>query len=601
MPHLPGLDGLRALAVTAVLLYHADASWLPAGFLGVDVFFVISGYLITSLLLAEWHERKTIDLKAFWLRRARRLLPAAFLTIIASLAYAVLCRPDELVELRGNALAAFAYVTNWYLVLHHVSYFESINRPPLLQHLWSLAVEEQFYLLWPVALVLVLRRWRPNRVVLGVLAGIGVSAALMALLYQPDVDPSRLYYGTDTRAAAPLVGAALAFVWTPWQHPDRPKLARTIALDLTGLTALGALAYLCYGLDEYVPFLYQGGFAVVAMITAVLIAATVHPRARLVPSALSVPPVRWLGLRSYSVYLWHWPILMITQPRLDVPFDGPTLLAFRLVAILAVAELSYRFVEKPVREGALIRAWQAWRQAHGTRRLVLTGGWGLACGTLCAFAVSVAFAGPVPPPIYLPADGIPPAYATSADSPPKPRRATSVPATTALPTRPPAAATTSPSGAHSYTAVGDSVMLGATAALRQTFGNIVVDAAVGRQVPTAIAVLRRRRAAGTLGDVVIVHMGNNGTFTARRFDEMMSVLRGVRKVVFLTDRVPRDWEEPNDAVIAQGVARYPNAILVDWRAATAGRSDLFWNDGIHLRPGGARFYARLIQTALGSS
>src|SRR5918997_2255708 len=219
LPYLPGLDGLRALAVVAVLLYHAGLPWIPGGFLGVEVFFVISGYLITSLLLVEWHGRGRVDLKAFWFGRARRLLPALYLVLAVTLAFAVLFLPDEVARLRGDAIAALGYVTNWYLVFGQESYFEAIGRPSLLKHLWSLAVEEQFYLLWPPVLALGLgvgaTRWRERRVMLVALAGASVSVLLMATLYRPEVDPSRLYFGTDTPAAGLLIGAALAMVWTP--------------------------------------------------------------------------------------------------------------------------------------------------------------------------------------------------------------------------------------------------------------------------------------------------------------------------------------------------------------------------------------------------
>ena len=223
LPYVPGLDGLRALAVIAVLLYHAGPRWAPGGFLGVEVFFVISGYLITSLLLAEWRQRGRIDLAAFWVGRARRLLPALYVLLVVTLAFAVLFLPEEVAGLRLDALAAVGYVTNWYLVLGQESYFEAVGRPSLLQHLWSLAIEEQFYLLWPLlfaaGMSLGTRRWWRRRLLLAALAalvGAAASALLMTVLYGTGVEPSRLYYGTDTRATGLLVGAALAYVWAPF-------------------------------------------------------------------------------------------------------------------------------------------------------------------------------------------------------------------------------------------------------------------------------------------------------------------------------------------------------------------------------------------------
>src|ERR671913_366524 len=237
LSYSPGLDGLRALAVMAVLLYHADLGWIPGGFLGVEVFFVISGYLITALLLSERRHEGSIDLKNFWLRRARRLLPALYVLLVVTLAFAVVFLPGEVVGLRGDVLAAFGYVTNWFLIFGQESYFEAVGRPSVLQHLWSLAVEEQFYLIWPIVLAVGLgigaTRLRRRRVLIVTLAGAAASAVAMALLYAPGVDPSRIYYGTDTRATGLLVGAALAFLWSPGEK-SRPAETRRHRLKLAG-------------------------------------------------------------------------------------------------------------------------------------------------------------------------------------------------------------------------------------------------------------------------------------------------------------------------------------------------------------------------------
>src|ERR687886_1892219 len=236
VPYLPGLDGLRAIAVAAVLLYHADLAWIPGGFLGVEVFFVISGYLITALLLAEWRKRERLDLRSFWLRRARRLLPALLLLLLATLTTFVLFLPGEVAKVRGDALSALGYVTNWYFILRQQSYFEVIGRPSPLLHLWSLAIEEQFYLVWPPLLLLLLRRWEKRGALVVALAGSLASAVLMALLFRPGADPSRVYYGTDTRAAGLLFGAALACVWAPWRDRERAAMRLSPALDGAGLT-----------------------------------------------------------------------------------------------------------------------------------------------------------------------------------------------------------------------------------------------------------------------------------------------------------------------------------------------------------------------------
>lgn len=651
LPYLPGLDGLRAIAVLAVLLYHADLTWLPGGFLGVEVFFVISGYLITSLLLAEWDERGRLNLKVFWLRRARRLLPALFLVIAAVLAFAVAFLPDEIAGLRGDAAAAIGYVTNWYLIFSHKSYFEVVGRPSLLRHLWSLAVEEQFYVLWPLVFALSMCYLRRKGTLFAVLVGAAVSALLMAALYQPEADPSRVYYGTDTRAGGLLIGGALALVWAPWRRLRQPGRARAVLLDLLGLAGLATLLGLFLRLDEFQSFLYQGGFAVVGLATAATIAAAVDPAAHLGTAWLGRRPLRWVGLRSYGIYLWHWPIFMLTRPQLDVPLEGWPLLALRLAGTLVCAELSYRYIETPIRNGALGRLWEAWRTTRGVPFWRIGVRWAGAMGTLLVFGIlgeSVVGAPPPSPPAYLAVEaihtvnaGVTPApeaspvsqvsvilpliQAGAATAPtPAPTTQASVDVIKALttveelsslgkpqPASPPGPTPIAipvesfrpiPTGEPAIgrvIAIGDSVMVSAADELERAIPGVEIDAAIGRQVSAAIRLLKQLRDAGHLGDVVIIHVGNNGVFSAKQFDEIMGVLAGVRRVMFVNVKVPQRWEGPNNTVLAEGVARYANAVLVDWHAASVDRPDLFWKDGIHLRPEGAQLYADLIAAALG--
>jgi peptidoglycan/LPS O-acetylase OafA/YrhL/CubicO group peptidase (beta-lactamase class C family) len=357
LPYLPSLDGLRALAVAAVLLYHAELG-IVGGFLGVEVFFVLSGFLITALLFAEWQQRGHVQLAAFWMRRARRLLPALILMLAGTLALAWLLLPDELSGLCTDALAALGYVMNWRLVFSQQSYFDPMIRPSLLQNLWSLAVEEQFYLLWPLLFIAGMRYLGRFGLLIATLSLVAASVALMVWLYQPGADPSRMYYGTDTRAAGLLIGAALALAWPPQRTPVARRSAGLL-LDSAGALAIVGLLVAFLHIYEYHPWLYSGGFLVTAVGTAIVIAAAIHPRARLVPALLGWQPLRWIGLRSYGIYLWHWPIFMVTRPYQDVPIDGWPLLLLRLMIVLGLAALSYCFVELPIRQGAFERVWHA--------------------------------------------------------------------------------------------------------------------------------------------------------------------------------------------------------------------------------------------------
>ena len=374
LPYQPALDGIRALAVAAVLAYHAGFGWARGGFLGVDAFFVLSGYLITSLLLAEYRSQGRIAFTAFWARRARRLLPALFLMLLGVGFYAIVfAKPDELDRLRADALATIAYVANWRPIFSGESYFEQFSVPSPLRHTWSLAIEEQWYAMWPLLLFVLLRLRRGSlRIALpAALVMAAASATLMAILFQPLHDPSRVFYGTDTRAQSLLVGALLAMLLTQW------SAVRSGA----GKATLQGLAVVCVVFIGFVwarcgdgnTLLYRGGFLVLGMAVAVVIVASVQPGLSLVGRVLAIPPLRGLGLISYGVYLWHWPIyLMLTPERIGLG-DYPVF-ALRVAATLAVAIASYRYLEMPVRRGAL-RQWSA--------------SWTLAPAAACCVAVAL--------------------------------------------------------------------------------------------------------------------------------------------------------------------------------------------------------------------
>ncbi|MBV9790477.1 MAG: serine hydrolase [Chloroflexi bacterium] len=366
--YLPGLDGVRALAVIAVLLYHADLP-IAGGFLGVETFFVLSGYLITALLLVEWNQHSRIDLRAFWLRRARRLLPALFVMLLGTLLIAALFLRGERTGLGADILAALGYVMNWRLIASGQAYFDPLVRPSLLQHLWSLAVEEQFYLLWPLIFFAGMRLLRKKGFLALTLIAAISSTALMAWLYQPGGDPSRIYYGTDTRASGVLFGAALALIWTPTGTTSERGRRLAWLLDGAGLLALTVLIACFVWVSDRSAWLYRGGFTLIDLLTIVVIAALTHPSARIMPRLLGVLPLRWVGLRSYGLYLWHWPIFMVTRPLVDLPLDVLPALGLRLAIVIVLVELSYRYVEMPIRHGAAGRVISHWWQTQGTQLL----------------------------------------------------------------------------------------------------------------------------------------------------------------------------------------------------------------------------------------
>ncbi len=358
--YMPGLDGLRAVAVLAVIAFHLGFSWAPGGLLGVGIFFTLSGYLITDILLSQLARRGHIRLGRFWLARARRLLPALFAMLVIVVAWVTVFGPAQPQQFRDGVVASALYVSNWQLIFGDVSYFARFAPPGPLNHLWSLAIEEQFYLVWPFVLLLgvkVVRETplrsgvRPRLAVATLLLAL-VSAILMAALYHPSLDPSRVYYGTDTRAFELLFGAALAMVWPSRKLSPRISAGARNTLDGLGVVGLIAIALMIWQTDQYSSFLYRGGFIVLSIATVMVVAALAHPASRLGP-ILGWKPLRWIGVRSYGIYLWHFPVIVLTTPGGVANGAEPLRELAQLAAIVGIAALSWRFVEEPVRHGAI--------------------------------------------------------------------------------------------------------------------------------------------------------------------------------------------------------------------------------------------------------
>lgn len=384
--YMPGIDGLRAIAVLAVIAYHLNLPGVPGGLLGVGIFFVLSGYLITDILLKQHNKTGRLDLGDFWIRRARRLLPAMFIMLGLVAAYLMATDPPRLYAMKGEIVSALLYYSNWRLIFHNVSYFESFGPPSPLGHLWSLAVEEQFYLVWPIALVLLIRGVkRRGRLVLVILAGAAASAALMAMLYVPGLDPSRVYYGTDTRAFGLLIGAALAVLWPSWKLSEAISFRGRLTVDLIGFAGFAVVVFMIATVGEYDASLYRGGMVIVSVATAMVVAAMAHPASRFA-RWIGAKPLQWLGARSYGIYLYHYPVIALTTPTAEVDEFHPLRALLQVAASIALAELSWRFLEEPIRHGALGKL----RKAAG-KRMGTTGGKrrrGLMLACICALVIA---------------------------------------------------------------------------------------------------------------------------------------------------------------------------------------------------------------------
>jgi peptidoglycan/LPS O-acetylase OafA/YrhL len=590
-PYMPGIDAMRALAVLAVFGYHAGLDWVPGGFLGVDVFFVISGYLITSLLLREFRGTDHIELGRFWIRRARRLLPAVGVLIAVAMIVSAIAEPGKIGQIRGDALASLFYFANWHFIFAHTSYFEQFGRPSLFTHLWSLSVEEQFYLFWPLVFAVGMKLFGRGRLLLGVLAGAAGSVALAWILFDPGHDASRIYYGTDTHAVGLLAGVALAMVWSPTQlraHKSFGPLVGPI-LDALGVIALGYLILSFAHVHDYDLALWHGGYLWIAIATALLIAALAHPAARL-GGILGRPALLWLGLRSYSFYLWHWPVLAMTRPGVDVHLPRGILIPLQLLACLVLADLSYRFIELPFNGKAkLPRMPDNWLRVARPALLatvlgvILIVGWSGIVSANRSSAESAAAAAPTVAKVH--------AKLPAAEPPPSPTSKEEKDGQGAKPKRQLGAAKHWPR----VVMLGDSVMIGAEHGLAARLGpGFSMDAKVGRQADEFIAIVEKIKRGGHRPAAMVIQWGNNGPLYSEDMEALRKATTNVGQLFLISDHAPVSWQDESNEAIAEASKLWHHTTEIPWaEAAEAGGESLFW-DGIHLTPKGATLYARLV-------
>ncbi len=627
--YVPGLDGLRAIAVLAVIAYHVGLGWAQGGLLGVGIFFTLSGYLITDLLMAQQAATGRLALVNFWQRRARRLLPALFVMLAVVAGWVALLQRSQLPALRGAMAAAMGYVSNWWLIGHNASYFARFGPPSPLGHLWSLAVEEQFYLIWPWLILAGLaltrgkddasrRHWLARASLL--LAAI--SAVLMALLYHPGYDPTRVYDGTDTRAFALLIGAALAFALPSRLMPAQPPRNGRLLLDGIGVAGLVVIAVMIWRTGQYSPFLYRGGMVLLALATGAVVLAVVAPAGRL-GQALGWAPLRWIGVRSYGIYLWHYPIIVLTTPA-----DGqetPIRATLQVAASVAAAALSWTFVEEPIRRGAIGR----WiRQLRSGASTAARRGWaivGIASGALILAVAALAGA--------IPAASAGPAVATSSAS--VQTGASTAGASTSDASTSGAASAGASAGqslargakpavplttyCHSVVHFGDSTSDGLVSAdylpnpaqrisaqyadvgVRSTRFEIAGGTSIVETIknePNTYTVAQRLVRAGYHGcwvlalgtnDTADVAVGSNVDLAAR-IQRMMSVINGqpvlwvnVRSLLHSGPYSERNMQEWDNALL-RACRRYPNMRVLNWAALVHPRWFIF--DGVHYTSAG---------------
>ncbi len=575
--HIPAIDGLRAIAVAAVVFYHLGFSWIPGGFLGVDLFFVISGYVITRLLLDSIARSGGLDLRGFYKARARRLLPPMIFMIVVTAFYVSIWAQDSVKRFLADIPFSLTGSMNWWLVFKQQDYFEAIGRPPLLQHTWSLAVESQFYLIWPVLLLLILKRFGKKVIPLAALVIAlfsGTALFLVSLQLDASSSVSHVYFGTDTHSIGLFLGAALAVSWIPQNFKSEVSNKAQNFIDFIGVFGLVGIIGSFLLIDASSPTAYKIAFPLAAIFGAAIITSIVHPASRFAP-ILQNRVLLWIGERSYAIYLWHWVVFQITRPRVDIDGQDWALIALRILVVLALADISLKLVELPIRSGR-VEYWfkgMKYRTTSVRKRQKVA-----VFSSISVLLVSLSVLSYV---AVVSSNRAAEEFQKTLQSEPE--------------FTPPVAETVDRSEMIWLT--GDSVILGIRSAIAEIRPLLVVNARVGRAAPELLEEMTKdfEKAAGS---TIVMDLGNNDVLNEETVRAIFDLAKESPKVVVVNTAVPRAYRDANNELIAELAAQYSNIRVVDWNAISTGHPEYFAPDGVHLVPTGVSAYVIAIDEAL---
>lgn len=569
--YLPGLDGIRAIAVIAIIIFHLNPKWLPGGFLGVDTFFVISGYLIAMLLINEYEKTGTINILQFWIRRMKRLFPPVLFMILIVIQYIIFFDQSLLYQLKKDVIAALLYISNWWYIFDGLSYFESFEARPL-EHLWSLAIEEQFYLLFPLILILMLNKWSKKNILLLFFVVSILSAILMSTLYDPAANVSRIYFGTDTRLQTLLLGVMCAFIWPAFKlKRDAPRIL-VVIIDFLGFIGLIVLMYSIYKLSEHSAFLFNGGFYVLGIFTLLIIMAAVHPSS-IMSRLLGIKPLTVIGKYSYSLYLWHYPVIVLMQKHF-VQGQVPIYIHISSVILtIVLAVFSYKLIERPYRLNGLkvftIMSIKNFITVIVTLYLCIS--------TPYLLSVVKAEQPQMDHEITKTTSNIPDIKRISPLTPDETTEQIVKNSTPLL--------------------IGDSVLVDINNQLKEVLPNATVDGEVGRNIYKALNVADKYQSFNHKDGIVILFIGTNGDFQDVQMNILLSKFDKAQ-VFLVTSRVPKDYEAHVNEEMYKAARLYKNVHIMDWYEASQGHTEYFAPDGIHLEYPGSKRMVSLIYEAL---
>lgn len=573
--HISSIDGLRAIAVTAVVLYHLGISWIPGGFLGVDLFFVISGYVITRLILDSINQSSALDLRSFYAARLRRIYPGFLFMVICTIIFIGVWAPEAIKRFLSDLPYALTGSINWLLVARHQDYFEAVGRPPLLQHTWSLAVELQFYLIWPIILLTVLKYFGKKNIarialIIAMVSGTTLFFVSLQLDQSNAQQISHIYFGTDTHSLGLFLGSALAVSWIPQNlSSDIEKRAQDV-IDGIGVVGLLGLISTFLFIDESNASLYRIAFPLAGIFGCLVLISLVHPASRFAP-IISTAPFRWIGQRSYGIYIWHWVIFQVTRPSVDLSGQTWALYLARVLLVLALADISLRWVEIPFRQG-LVQDWfrgMKYRSAKVQLRQKIS--------VISSIIVVLAITSSISVQAITKANEV--ANQVLQQSTQEQQTQEDLGSTTGL------------------WVTGDSVILGIRSKLEAKEHISLINARVGRQAPELLAVMKVDQSS-VPSSPVIFNLGNNNALTEDTVVEIFEIVKNQPQVIVVNTAVPRAWKDSNNAIISKVASRYANVKVVDWDRISKGRPELFAPDGVHLSPAGSDVYVDLVVSVL---
>ena len=573
--HISSIDGLRAIAVAAVVLYHLGISWIPGGFLGVDLFFVISGYVITRLILDSINQSSALDLRAFYAARIRRIYPGFLFMVISTIIFIGVWAPEAIKRFLSDLPYALSGTINWALVARNQDYFETIGRPPLLQHTWSLAVELQFYLIWPIILLTVLKYFGKKNIarialIIAIISGTALFLVSLQLDQSNSAKVSHIYFGTDTHSLGLFLGSALAVSWIPQNLSANITRRAQDVIDGIGVVGLLGLISIFLFIDESNASLYQIAFPLAGIFGCLVIISLVHPASRFAP-IISTAPFRWIGQRSYGIYIWHWVIFQVTRPSVDLSGETWALYLARVLLVLALADISLRWVEIPFRQGQ-VQTWfrgKKYRSSKERVRQQVT----VLISIIAVLAVTSSISVSAINRSNQISQVINEELTDQEDSP------IDLGSTTGL------------------WVTGDSVILGIRSKLENKEQISLVNARVGRQAPELLAVMRVDQGS-VPSSPVIFNLGNNNALSEQTVVEIFEVVKNQPQIIVVNTAVPRPWRDANNAIISKVASRYANVKLVDWDRISKDRPELFAPDGVHLSPMGSDVYVDLVLSVL---